>query len=956
MRTWRRWTVWTAATLLVTAVFAAATLPWWAPALARHLAATRGVTISDLQLGYPGLSGVRIARLAAHTETATLLASGIDVRYSMALRGAGHRERITLAQLRALTATADVSVTDVDLTYDLAGLGDGRVDSVDIGRLVVTLLPAPTAQTTPLPKLPEALWRLVPLRAATVRALQVQGARPDFAVHGSLRFDQHQLQATLAGLRPVLAAGTRATLLLTRAGHLTMQLGRSQAPTALPGHAGAGATGPASAAANANAFVAATVRAGAVAAARAGEHVAARADIDALLDSSGRQMTVKVDALLPVDLLSLISAPLGISTTRGALAAQLHARLPWPLPDQFDAAALRELADAADAQGTFALDWSGALPDRITAATTRLRGNVRAGGGSVTVQLTPGTVLTGQLVMATPLQLFGQTIAPLATLRADQAVTIDLTSRLLRVTGGAEARIGNPRATLRADIDALRMPLSDAGSPAKGTAGDHRPAALGDGLTARVRWQADLAKTSFGRFKSAGTTTVALAGGIATLQIAPKMTLELAKLGDWSQSPTTATNPAAFTVRVDSGTLHYRASDMAFALQLPKAAFDDVSVAFRPSTLTVAQVDGRGADLVTTGALATHVTVDQHALAFDIAGTIRLKNDVAQLALTLAVPKSALKAPFTVRHDLASGGGALHLDATIVPDRALLHSVLDRWREEYDLDRGQVKLLADLSWRVVAGTTQLTGAGNFATHDVQAHYADYLLRGANVRADWQLDARGFGVTNGKATIAEAFVGAAITAISAPFAYHDGVLSSPGVRAEVAGGRIATTPVQYTSKDGAAQFEMRVEGVALDKLLALEGGDIEGSGTLDGTLPVRLVNNTPTIQNGVVTARPPGGRIAYAAAGQIAEYARGPGLDFAFTALQDFRYDTLTAAVEYAQDSNMKLAVRLHGRNPAIEGGRAIHYNLNINENVADLLRSLRASTDVSDRFAKRLSQ
>ena len=81
----------------------------------------------------------------------------------------------------------------------------------------------------------------------------------------------------------------------------------------------------------------------------------------------------------------------------------------------------------------------------------------------------------------------------------------------------------------------------------------------------------------------------------------------------------------------------------------------------------------------------------------------------------------------------------------------------------------------------------------------------------------------------------------------------------------------------------------------------------------------------------------------------------PGLDFALRALQDFRYDVLEAGVDYDVEGNLALAVRLEGRNPGIEGGRPIHYNVNVTENLPVLLRSLRLESDVTRNLERRLN-
>ncbi|MFB3107537.1 MAG: YdbH domain-containing protein, partial [Pseudomonadales bacterium] len=56
--------------------------------------------------------------------------------------------------------------------------------------------------------------------------------------------------------------------------------------------------------------------------------------------------------------------------------------------------------------------------------------------------------------------------------------------------------------------------------------------------------------------------------------------------------------------------------------------------------------------------------------------------------------------------------------------------------------------------------------------------------------------------------------------------------------------------------------------------------------------------------------------------------------------------------DYAENGDLALAVNLQGTNPDVEKGRAIVYNLTINENVLVLLESLRAQNAIIDRVER----
>ncbi|MNR52193.1 hypothetical protein D3C85_1719890 [compost metagenome] len=73
-------------------------------------------------------------------------------------------------------------------------------------------------------------------------------------------------------------------------------------------------------------------------------------------------------------------------------------------------------------------------------------------------------------------------------------------------------------------------------------------------------------------------------------------------------------------------------------------------------------------------------------------------------------------------------------------------------------------------------------------------------------------------------------------------------------------------------------------------------------------------------------------------------------------LEDFRFATLNSQVNYDQHGKLRLAMRLEGRNPAIEQGRPIHFNINLEEDIPTLLASLQLTDKVSEIIKQRVQQ
>ena len=73
-------------------------------------------------------------------------------------------------------------------------------------------------------------------------------------------------------------------------------------------------------------------------------------------------------------------------------------------------------------------------------------------------------------------------------------------------------------------------------------------------------------------------------------------------------------------------------------------------------------------------------------------------------------------------------------------------------------------------------------------------------------------------------------------------------------------------------------------------------------------------------------------------------------------LEDFHFTTLNSQVNYDQQGTLSLAMRLEGQNPAIEQGRPIHFNINLQEDIPSLLASLQLTDKVNDIIKQRVQQ
>ncbi|MCH2099973.1 MAG: YdbH domain-containing protein [Pseudomonadales bacterium] len=201
-------------------------------------------------------------------------------------------------------------------------------------------------------------------------------------------------------------------------------------------------------------------------------------------------------------------------------------------------------------------------------------------------------------------------------------------------------------------------------------------------------------------------------------------------------------------------------------------------------------------------------------------------------------------------------------------------------------------------------------------------------------------------------------GVSVTNTTCALALQAEIASLDGCGAELLGGRISMPSARIDLSDGPTGYlPVALKGLDLGAILMLMQDEaLDGSGTVDGALPLRFTHGVPTIEDGYVGARPPGGRLRYAADAGLTASLNQPGLDLAIAALGDFRYERLGSYVDYGADGTLGLRMRLEGASPDVENGRPINFNLSVTQNLPLLLQSLRLSQNIGDAVERRLQE
>ena len=177
--------------------------------------------------------------------------------------------------------------------------------------------------------------------------------------------------------------------------------------------------------------------------------------------------------------------------------------------------------------------------------------------------------------------------------------------------------------------------------------------------------------------------------------------------------------------------------------------------------------------------------------------------------------------------------------------------------------------------------------------------------------------------------------------------HPSTVTMSAFSAGLFDGRISIDHVDYDLRKKHAETIVQVSGIPLQKLLELQGtSKIQATGTIRGRLPVVLDGESFSIPDGLMDAER-SGKIIYSSTPEERATANA-GMRMTYEALGNFHYASLLSSITMTTDGNSRIALQLKGYNPEFQNGRPVNLNLNIEQNLLDLFRSLSISSGIEE--------
>ena len=186
---------------------------------------------------------------------------------------------------------------------------------------------------------------------------------------------------------------------------------------------------------------------------------------------------------------------------------------------------------------------------------------------------------------------------------------------------------------------------------------------------------------------------------------------------------------------------------------------------------------------------------------------------------------------------------------------------------------------------------------------------------------------------------------------------DGKLSLQGFHMDVIGGSVTTPAQVFDLSQSKQSLMLTLDNIDLGLLLQQHPStELSGSGRISGTVPIEITATGVSIPKGMVAARPPGGQLQLHSDRAEALAKSQPSMKLITDALEDFHYTVLASEVSYDEEGKLLLGLRLEGRNPALENGRPVHFNITLEEDLPAMITSIQLSSQISDVVKKRLQE
>lgn len=339
--------------------------------------------------------------------------------------------------------------------------------------------------------------------------------------------------------------------------------------------------------------------------------------------------------------------------------------------------------------------------------------------------------------------------------------------------------------------------------------------------------------------------------------------------------------------------------------------------------------------------------------------------ELITIAAGLSAQNDSMRVVLSAKHDLLSarGSASLEVPAFNAAEGLLIKKPLEKYAPTLQLSQGTIEAKGQVAWDL-AGTKKASVAKtkfSFFVHDASGSREALVFSGLELKGGGTF-ADVLSIAPTKILLEELTLGLPFRNIECSYqlqtvpnkSKRKPAIVEQGLKncsASVAGGRVVLPSGTIRSASPNNTLSLRLEALDLQTLLELyPQTSLKATGTIDGEIPLSFGESGIAVSDGWIEAQKGGGRIQYQPDDGAAAQQGASQLSFVADTLRNYVYTALRASVAYQPEGTLTLGVHIEGRNPDLNNGRQVNVNLNLEDNILALLKSMRIADDVEQQI------
>jgi Dicarboxylate transport len=184
---------------------------------------------------------------------------------------------------------------------------------------------------------------------------------------------------------------------------------------------------------------------------------------------------------------------------------------------------------------------------------------------------------------------------------------------------------------------------------------------------------------------------------------------------------------------------------------------------------------------------------------------------------------------------------------------------------------------------------------------------------------------------------------------------EGPLAVQQLRFRFAGGLLRAEPFSVYSDGSGMSVVLSAEGLDLARLLEeMRLPGLTGEGRISGRLPVVIEGSEALIEGGELVSDRPGWLRYRPDQPPAALQSGAQGVDLLLQALENFRYEELRVTLDGRTDAKMDIQLHIEGANPGLYDGYPVEFNLNLEGELGNILRSNLSGFHIPEPMRRRI--